>query len=576
MEGAPCAAQSGEVLEFVYIDAGAGGAAGGHTAVRLGETVFHYEYRTGDLLLLARDPWDDFLYEYNDLQNRSLTLARVPVTRSGYDTIRAHLFERYVEQERRLLRVDRLSDQLELLRRFARGEDELFLEGLGLFSPTRAGSAAAVDLRRRVESDLEEGWWSNALRDLDEQLGRLRLPDPTAGEQAELWSVRLRELLSLRSALRLLRDARDLEEDVLLRAVENGGPLTAREQAVGELFRLQVAASVLTLLTSDRPDRGSALLVQMARYQAVCLSLESGELVTLDPFSARAEPADDRSGEPFQRDARADLASLRAAFVDSGDHRATAYGQIEAAQGRLAELERGQRTGRPGRVERGPLFPSRGRAVRAAPGVGREAFLQAARVTEQALERAREELAITDRYNLITRNCVTEIVRDVNQSFASAEEAQAQMGGVMEPGEWFSFIPFRLPPVVVATYPSAATELLPSYRLRRLDRLYQQIGPVVWLRENNTVTSTLYPGEWAEQDSVFLFFTDDLVLPRPLFGAVNLLYATAHAAGGLLRSPFDQGDLLNRSLRGMLFSLPEIAFFNIRKGMYRSLPADDP
>ena len=38
------------------------------------------------------------------------------------------------------------------------------------------------------------------------------------------------------------------------------------------------------------------------------------------------------------------------------------------------------------------------------------------------------------------------------------------------------------------------------------------------------------------------------------------------AAIGLLQLPFDGGHSLSSGLRGAVFSLPEIAFFNIRKG----------
>ena len=37
---------------------------------------------------------------------------------------------------------------------------------------------------------------------------------------------------------------------------------------------------------------------------------------------------------------------------------------------------------------------------------------------------------------------------------------------------------------------------------------------------------------------------------------------------GLLWLPFDSGHLLDTALRGALFSLPELAFQNIRKGTF--------
>ena len=42
----------------------------------------------------------------------------------------------------------------------------------------------------------------------------------------------------------------------------------------------------------------------------------------------------------------------------------------------------------------------------------------------------------------------------------------------------------------------------------------------VYLRESNVLTSTIYRRN--PDDSVFLFFTDDAVPPRPVFGALQL------------------------------------------------------
>jgi hypothetical protein len=88
----------------------------------------------------------------------------------------------------------------------------------------------------------------------------------------------------------------------------------------------------------------------------------------------------------------------------------------------------------------------------------------------------------------------------------------------------------------------------------------------VFLRESNVVTSTLYRVQ--PQDSIFLFFTDDLVAPRPLFGAANLLTGLAASAVGLAMWPVDGGETLWAGLRGALFSLPELVFHNIRKGSF--------
>ena len=87
---------------------------------------------------------------------------------------------------------------------------------------------------------------------------------------------------------------------------------------------------------------------------------------------------------------------------------------------------------------------------------------------------------------------------------------------------------------------------------------------VVFLRESNTLTSTVYRRN--PEDSLFLFFTDDTVLPRPVFGAFNLAAGVGESLLGLLQLPFDGGRRLVAGARGVAFSLPELVFLSFRKG----------
>jgi hypothetical protein len=93
-------------------------------------------------------------------------------------------------------------------------------------------------------------------------------------------------------------------------------------------------------------------------------------------------------------------------------------------------------------------------------------------------------------------------------------------------------------------------------------------------RESNTITSTLYTRNPA--DSVFLFFTDDVVVARPLLGIANVVVGLVASAAGLVTSPLDRGRLLRAGLKGVLFSVPELGCFNIRKGSLALAPRRGP
>ncbi|TME78459.1 MAG: hypothetical protein E6I48_00380, partial [Chloroflexi bacterium] len=86
------------------------------------------------------------------------------------------------------------------------------------------------------------------------------------------------------------------------------------------------------------------------------------------------------------------------------------------------------------------------------------------------------------------------------------------------------------------------------------------------------LTSTIYPRN--TDDSFFLLFTDDVVTPRPLFGTVNLAAGLGAAVVGVPLLPFDGGHTLMAGLRGAVFSLPELAFVNLRKGSFDHVPRE--
>jgi hypothetical protein len=134
-------------------------------------------------------------------------------------------------------------------------------------------------------------------------------------------------------------------------------------------------------------------------------------------------------------------------------------------------------------------------------------------------------------------------------------------------------VPAALGAQVERTLAVSEKQRRPSYRQRRLAEM-AEVEPhrVVHLRESNTWTSTVYAG--ADGDGAFLFFTDGAPLLRPVLGALNLGYAVGHAAAGLLTAPWDRGRRVVEALHGVAFSLPELFFFNIRKGTYEFVPRE--
>jgi hypothetical protein len=280
-----------------------------------------------------------------------------------------------------------------------------------------------------------------------------------------------------------------------------------------------------------------------------------------------ADDADRRAFfEDLRRDAGVALARARRALVDGGDADEREYAGVEDAANRLAEVTRGLADGGPIRVRSDVLVPSRAAPAvdLPVPALTRDDVVAAIGAAERAERAQREVLAAAYRYHLRRRNCVSEIFATIDEALGR-DGSMARLGGWVDPQGGLVFWPWLAFRAVVETYDVDAVAEIPSYRRARLTRMYaDESSLLAYLRETNTVTSTVYRA--TGDDAPFLFFTDDVVAPRPLYGAANLATGIAAAALGVVRSPFDGGRALWSGAKSVAFSVPELAFVNLRKG----------
>jgi hypothetical protein len=583
-------------IDFVYADANEGGASGGHSAVRFGDQVFHFEY-AAPVVRLRRDYFDGLQYRYTVLDNRSLLLHRVPVTPDTYQRLLDEFTRRYFDQARDLrthaaLVADRrLLEAMRARRRGHAPAAPLVLEGVGFFFDEARLSAASSDaerapagptltkLRDRVVQTYGPGFVPQTMDQLRRDLLAL---DPAAPG----FSDRYRDGITTLLALEVLRDARPLRADGYAGGGAGGPVLDSTELETLAALAVELEASLVRLVHSSRPDRGFPLLVGMARLAALDQSRQTGRWIFLDTFSRDAvviSPAEVARRPAMTRElleeAAADFAITRArlsarALDDEGFPEATFAG-LEAAGNRWLEISRALDNRRPMRMPFALGVPSRSAPFPdfLVPAVDTEALAAAADLARERETAHDAKLRVLYGYNVVTRNCVTEIFRTIDAALVAGappgaearEESTRRLGGYVDVDGTLNFIPAAADEAVRSAYTVSETIELPSYRLARLAQMYRRENPLrVYLRESNTVTSTLYQRN--PEDSAFLFFTDDALPVRPLLGAFNFVTGFGVSAAGLFMVGVDRGDTLWAGLRGMLFSLPELVFFNIRKG----------
>jgi hypothetical protein len=270
--------------------------------------------------------------------------------------------------------------------------------------------------------------------------------------------------------------------------------------------------------------------------------------------------------------ARVEFFEARTHFATTSDPEEPALAWLEEAVNRHAIFQRGfeQNVAIP-IYELGSL-PDRAATVRelSLPDVDPQTLRRAA---ETAKLRERAYLAAVKRdfgYQLVSNNCVTEIFAMIGQEWNPATS-----GDVNDPNGLLDFIPVVAYQKVLATHADAEASEIPSFRRFQLEQMYATENDLgVYLRESNTLTSTIYRRN--DTEPFFLFFTEEAAPLRPVYGALNFAAGIGEMALGIFRAPWDRGKMFTSGIKGAVFSLPELIFVNLRKGILEYAPGDTP
>ena len=597
-------------FDYLYVRAHEGNASGGHAALRFGAVTFDFQH-DGGWLTPRREDSRRFQHQYRTLQNRSIEVSRIAATPATVALLIDTFERRLLVQSRQLEIHDEVRRDVALLEALAEGDAvRLDVRGAGLFSaagtPTSAVPPVLVALHDRIAERHGDDWLAQR-RDAAERALREVSFTPVASAAlavdplvypmaATSISRRLGDALAARTAVDLLDAPRPLAAGVRAGEALPPDPLLALDAASRDRLRAARAAifdAAVALAASRRPDWGGALLLAAARLVAIDESLAADRLVLLDalPKDATALPVTKRRRALLPSllvEARRDLAPARDRFLASRGFSEIEWSALEEAVSRVAELRAATLGAGAFRVAADPLLPE-GRAtlsVEPSPVVTPAELALALDFAHAAERDYGAALAAQYRYDLITRNCVSELFRTIEAALTRdgaappaadraallafvAAESERRLGGYVDPVGRANFIPFVSSHNVRARWGVEERIHLPSAREHAVEREGTLRAA---LRESNVWTSTLYTP--ADSSAFFVFFTDGSWPLRPLLGAVNLGAALARSAVGVLQLPIDRGRGLRTGLEGALFSLPELFFANIRKGTSEYVPPE--
>jgi hypothetical protein len=623
---APASAAS---FEYLYVEASEGNSSGGHSALQFGDEIYHYQHHDSGLIRLLRQDRQEFHFLYRFLQNRRIHLSSIDVSEETFNRLREHFKLQFLAQDQQFKQLNDLHKDRVFLRRLlhTQSSDDAFwdadfasvlrLKGAGLFyagqeldsqkkdgrirnvNGVRSQASHTIEmLRKKIEQVYGQDYLlhrreliSDKIKTLKSShwpvdksiLSKDRFP-PAINSFAGSYEDYLTGLV----AIKVLMEEQPLRPDAFLVTNES---VTPEEKEVLERLREQMSLSLVKSVTSGRPDWGYAVIVNMARFIAVDLSIKQGHWVFIDDFAMDSEWIRADQFAQFAKqmqnqinDARANLGQTRKALLNPGGLTEANYSKVEMSANRYFELLKGRQQ-KAVRYMGEKALPTRSISLPdwLVPELTQQQLSSALTELDYYEAKLLQELAEYYQYDLITRNCVTELFRSIEQALLQQnkvdvdpskqvellmKESAKRLGGNIS--ATYNFIPFVSFQSVQDHYNVTTTAVLNSHRRHQLEKLYaRNNGLMSVLRESNTFTSTLYA--YNPDDAFFVFFTDDNLIFRPIFGLFNTAAGIGQSLFGLLSWPFDAGKNLESGVTGVLMSLPELLFFNMRKGSYKYL-----
>lgn len=612
-------------VKYLQVEANEGNSSGGHTAIRFDKETFHFQHETSGIIRLQRLDSPAFDHTYAVLGNRGIRESWIEVSEDTYALLLDGFSKFLLIQDEQLgildsLRRDVILFEL-LLERIQTGSTSIHsrslpLKGLGYFMPAdlksadvdsdlriRPSSQALSHLKFLVSSRYGDSFVEQRISEALATIRNLKLraaPSRSQGLSADLYpaytaiaSETYSDALLALAALQLLQAEPDLLPGSHWSSSSDSFKLSPAESLFLRAFAEKLTSDLLLLVNSSRSDWGFPFIVGMARLASIDASLNSGCMVFLDVFQEIAMQSSQPAFSGLQylpamkREAETLFILKRQEFFNGPEMREADFAALEILGNKLMDLEHSLANDvQPRQLPENPV-PSRAAALTELllPDIDETVLQQQLEEARKAEKEYAKVLASLYEYDLFQRNCVTEIFSCLNKSLArlsatyeKAEQSAAvnlsqrtraeslqRLGGYIDPLRGLSFIPVMSAREVDACYRVTVKHELPSYRSVQLAEMKKRESSLlVFLRESNTITSTIY--RRAPNDSPFLFFTEDTFLLRPVYGAFNLLAGLGESLVGLLTLPVEGPNRLYLGAKGILFSLPELMFINLRKG----------
>ncbi|MEI1278635.1 hypothetical protein V6Z05_09940 [Leptospira venezuelensis] len=572
------------------MDANTGQSSGGHSALRFDDTVIHFQYYPDEIFRVVRESYERFSYSYNTYSNRTSKIARIAISEKDLDKIRTGFEKLALIQFKHIKNLESIRADVQFLKELQNPEKNIRIRTFGYFKKEEgAGSSSA--LREELNLNLGKGWLGKLRTQikrelnasLDEEKFTLYSEAPTVQngiypfykEGISSWFLPRLEKLSV---LEILDLGYSLDPETIF--LTSGKPLSEEEKTKLISLRDPLKLSIIDLIKDQNSNWGHSVLVNLARFLVLDKSIEEGKLFFLVTFPESVSQITPTTWSKDKKTVEASSDLLLEASKTFREERLRSenlteenYLTWEDLENRDWELRTGLSRGISIRNTFDRLSPDlSGNFVFSFPTPEPEKILTYLHRSEKKEEIYYENLKRFYTFKLITKNCTSEIFDSI-EMILNEKEYENVLGKRIDPHSSLTFIPFIAYDSISEKWKLKEETLELSHRKSVLEKLYES-NPKwkTYLKESNVFSSSIYKSN--PDDHTFVFFTDDVFLLRPIYGLVNLGWGIGNLAVGIFTSPFDKGKRLQNGMQSAFFSLPELVFFNIRKGTFPGAKPD--
>ncbi|MBE7412613.1 MAG: hypothetical protein L6Q54_10160 [Leptospiraceae bacterium] len=580
-------------IEYLYIDSNTGQSSGGHTAIKVGNLVYHFQHYPDKIFRIVREKWSEFRFIYNVIDNRTIRSNQIEVSQETYNLIRDNLNKTYLIQNKHLTNYSNFFNDRILIEAFQEKDHRIRLRGAGYFSEFKKQSSDLNFISNLIEKKYGSQFITKKIKFVKNNIRNIKIfihplkneiASPKKNEypfSEETFSEVFINNSHLLEAFLAIDERRELKPQSFFYADDL--KLTDKDIEKMNLYSKNLENQIVELVNFDRKGSGYSLLVALARYLVIKKSIQENRLYFLDCFDSRhsliSRKAIRASLEihPLQKETFSYYKVLKEKIFVKEEFDEFDYSMLEDSANRHNEMIKGVVGFEPIRTTYEKLLPYKEKEIQIfSPTIySDEEVSEFHKIAKFKEEEYLKKIQQIYNYDLFLRNCVTEIFDTLNSYFIHGEkESKFRLGGYIQGKDTLVFVPFISSFKVSKTYKIHKLEDLFSYRRLKVKQMKETENSIkVFFRESNIFTSSFYKRN--PEDSFFIFFTDEEILPRPIFGVVNFFAGIAETLYGVVLLPFDRGETFVKGIKGMFFSVPEIFFINIRKGTFTYIDKSD-